>query len=82
MERPGTDVPQFHHPATRPLSDAEETIAVFLTSFPYRAASVRKQAAAVQLPYGFTDAVASTILFSNMKKNGKPVARRHVLGAS
>ena len=48
-----------------------------------RAASVRRQPVATGLSYGFTGAVASTILFNSalwqILKNGKPVARRHAV---
>ena len=50
----------------------------------FRAASVRRQEAAVRFLYGFKGSVASMILFSGKSlanvKNCKSVARRHVVG--
>ena len=43
---------------------ALDHVPVDCPSLPYRAASTRRQAAAVRSPYGFTGATASTILFS------------------
>ena len=51
-------------PSSHLAVDDSTTEPVDCPWIPYRAASLRRQAAAVRFPYGFTGAVASTILFS------------------